>query len=338
MALQKNIKKILKPFHFTPSNLLMKITGQKAIFPFYHAISNKNPNHIKNLYSLKTTKEFISDLDYLLKFYKPVSIEDLHNHITEKNIITKPFFHLSFDDGLREIKNYVAPILKSRGIPASIFINSGFVDNKDLFHRFKASLIIEEFKTISNETIIKQIKSELAENNFTSENLKSVILKLTLQNNNILDKIGEILELNFNEFLINEKPYLSKDELLELSQNNFSIGAHSINHPEYYLINETEQIKQTTESINYIKTNFNQKINTFAFPFTDDKVSKHFFEEIYKNDIDISFGTAGLKNDEFYKNIQRIPFEENASAKEILKNEYLYYCAKSLFGKNTLKR
>ncbi len=321
-----------------PNNLLMRITGKKSIFPFYHAISNEKPKHIKNLYTVKTTKQFIKDLDYILNLYKPVSIDDLHNHITKKTIIKKPFFHLSLDDGLREIKDYVAPILKAKGIPASIFINSNFVDNKDLFHRFKASLIVEKIRATSNINILLRIDLLLHQNNINGEFLEERILKLKYKDNNLFDDIAEILELDYTYFLKNEKPYLSKNELIELTKQGFSIGAHSASHPEYYLLTEYEQIKQTLESINYVKVNFKQNVNTFAFPFTDNNVSKRFFEEIYKNDIDISFGTAGLKNDVFKKNIQRIPFEEKSSAIEIIKNEYLYYCAKSIIGKNTLKR
>ena len=38
--------------------------------------------------------------------------------------------HLTFDDGFRELHDVVAPILLRKGIPATFFVNSAFIDNK----------------------------------------------------------------------------------------------------------------------------------------------------------------------------------------------------------------
>jgi hypothetical protein len=67
----------------------------------------------------------------------------------------------------------------------------------------------------------------------------------------------------------------------------------------------------------------------FAFPFTDYQVSKEFFEGI-KQDVDLCFGTAGLRNDIILFHLQRIGAEKNKikSLELILKKEYLKYMVK----------
>jgi hypothetical protein len=45
------------------------------------------------------------------------------------------------------------PILRRKGVPATVFVNSDFVDNQDLFFRFKAALIIDKNKSIKFEIL-----------------------------------------------------------------------------------------------------------------------------------------------------------------------------------------
>ena len=54
-----------------------------------------------------------------------------------------PVFHLAFNDGWREFHGFIAPVLLDKGIPATCFLNSALIDNKELFYRFRSNLSIE---------------------------------------------------------------------------------------------------------------------------------------------------------------------------------------------------
>ena len=87
------------------------------------------------------------------------------------------------------------------------------------------------------------------------------------------------------------------------------------------------------------KLNIQNKL--FSFPFSDYKVPMSFFTYLTRNaEVDLSFGTAGLKNDPVETHIQRIPVEKDgfSSAEEIIRAEYFYYIGKALLGKNIIKR
>ena len=156
----------------------------------------------------------------------------------------------------------------------------------------------------------------------------------------MLDEIAEIIDLDFNEFLLKKSPYLTSSQITDLIKKGFYFGAHSIDHPEYQYIELKEQIRQTKESIQKICTDFAIDYKIFAFPFTDYKVSKEFFNVIKENEIaENTFGCAGQKTDVIKNNHQRIPFEMGSlSAKKILNSELLYYLLKMPLGKNTIKR
>ncbi len=314
-----------------PFKFLYTLNKQKTIFPLYHSVSDISPIHLKHLYKIKSTKEFVEDLDFYLKNFKRI---DLKLFINEKFINEKTFF-LTFDDGLSEIYDIVAPLLKKKGIPAIFFINSAFVDNLDLFYRYKISLIID--KTFKNTKYQNIVEKYLKKININTSDIKKYLLSLNHKNTNVIEQIAKLLEIDFAEYLQKHKPYMSSNQIKELHNQGFYIGAHSANHFYYSQLTENEQIQQTIDSLDFVIREFNPEFKLFAFPFTDYKVNKSFFERI-STSVDLTFGTAGLKNDSIKFNIQRIPMENGKTAIETIKYEFFYYLIKGIFGKNLIKR
>ena len=291
--------------------LLQIATKKKILLPFYHTVAEEFLPHIKHLYRMKTVTEFQKDLDFLLTHFEPIDVETLYHLHINKIIPEKPVFHLTFDDGLKEIYEIVAPLLLKKGVPATFFINSGFTDNKALFYRYHASLSIENLQKKGNLT----------------NSLKTEILGISYENKEQL--FSYFSQQQIDDFLHQEKPYLTTAQIKTLSNQGFTIGAHSIDHPYYYKIPLIEQLRQTRESLDFVSSIVNQKLRLFAFPFTDFNVSKEFFEEI-KTYIDLSFGTANLKDNKIPYNLQRIVTEKNKikTLESVLKKEYIKYFVK----------
>lgn len=248
----------------------------------------------------------------MVQHFKPISLIELLE-LKKNGFKTKaPCFHLTFDDGLSEIYDVVAPILVKRKIPATFFINSDFIDNKNLFYRFKASILAERFSADG-------------------------LLNISFHEKDEIDNFSKSLNVDFNEYLEKEKPYLTTLQIKNLINQGFTIGAHSQNHPLYNLLDEKEQISQTLNSVNYLKQEFGLDYSVFSFPFTDDGVHKNFFKVIQSH-VDLTFGSAGIKKDSISFNLQRIAMETNHSAEEIIKTQYFYCFLKKLGVKNTITR
>jgi peptidoglycan/xylan/chitin deacetylase (PgdA/CDA1 family) len=307
-----------------PIQSLLKLTTP-VFQPFYHVVSNEKLPHILN-YNYRNTLGFEKELDFFLKYFKPVSLAEL---ISNKDSGVK-IFHLSFDDGLKECAEIIAPILLKRGIPATFFINPGFVDNQKLFHKYKASLILNRLK-ISTDFQAEQL---LNKQDLNGEK----ILKATILQENILDEAAEILGINFKDFLEKQKPYLTTTQILNLQSQGFSIGAHSFNHPEFWKIPEKEQMDEVKKSMNWLVEKVNPAIKAFAFPFTDSGVSLKVLKELKNEDIcDVTFGTAGIKYDELEFHFQRYPVEQPGDFLQNLKAELVYFALRKQIGKATVK-
>ncbi|MDR3705492.1 MAG: polysaccharide deacetylase family protein [Paludibacteraceae bacterium] len=325
-----------------PLKYFINITGKRIIVPFYHCVSDESTLHIKHLYKARTTKSFEKDLDFLLKNYTPIDIHTLTRKLNNNERVKDNCFLLSFDDGLREFYDIIAPILNKKGIPAICFLNSDFVDNKDLFFRYKESIIIDKINTGSSEIERQKIEQWLSEKGLYNNDIESSIKKINYSQKEYLAELAEIVAVDFDDYLEKHKPYLSSEQIKQLIKQGYAFGAHSIDHPLYSDLDLEEQLRQTKQSLEEIAALFKLNYKLFAFPFTDSGVFKDFFETIFSrtNPIaDISFGTSGLKNDPCNRNIQRIPIEvDNFSAEEIIYGEYLYFAVKALLNKNKIRR
>ena len=322
-----------------PLESLVKYSKQGLILPFYHAVSDQNLPHLKHLYPVTRIRRFNEDLDFLKKNFKPISADYLIQNIQNKDFRKEKSFFLSFDDGLRQFHDEIAPILLYRGIPATFFVNTAFIDNKDMFYRLKVSILIDKIRfkelTTGQEILIKSIFSNVGL-------IYKDVCSLRQINDNtkhILNQIAEMLDVSLIDFLKEYQPYLTTDQINNLISQGFQVGAHSVTHPYYPDLKVDEQIKQTLDSIHFLVENFDIKNKLFSFPFTDYQVKKSFFDTI-KPEIDLTFGTANIKLDEIATNLQRIPMEvsNREDAETILKSEYVLYILKKMIHKHIIKR
>src|ERR1700730_3474653 len=127
-----------------PIQLLKKIAPATTLFPYQHLISDKELLHVKHLYPYKNIRQFKMDLEYLLKHFKPVTVNEIAEAFFAGKKLPGNSFLLSFDDGFREVHEVIAPILYAKGVPAVFFIIPAFLDNQKLFYRCKISLVIEK--------------------------------------------------------------------------------------------------------------------------------------------------------------------------------------------------
>ena len=322
--------------------ILRLITGQHFILPFYHAVTDESPLHLKHLYQVRSVKTFENDLDYLLQHYTAVSITDVYNHITGNKPLPKYAFFISFDDGLSEFKEFAWPILKRKGVPVSLFVNPSFVDNKQLFFRFKVALLIDFIQKNQQTKILNEANELLGSMLSSVSDLEVFVRGISYHQRNFLDDLAEYFSIDFNHYLKTHKPYLSSNELVELHAQGVHIGAHSMDHPLFNQLNPDEMLDQLNSSVQWVQSNFNQDIKSFSFPFTDFGMKGDFFETIFnptKSLVDLTFGTAGLKNERFKNHLQRIPVEDyDCNMQQILQKQYVYYLAKAPFFKNTITR
>lgn len=257
------------------------------LIPFYHTISDREIPHLKYAHKYRNWSKFKSDVFFLTKYFKSASsIDELLN---DKNS-----FMLTFDDGLAECYE-ISKYLKHHNIQAIFFICSDFIDNKEMMYVHKISLLLYVYDKLDYSEQLILNKKCYSLGILNSNAFREEISSLTYQQKFVLDQLAEIMEVNFADYLKNEEPYLTSAQINEMIKDGFYIGAHSLDHPYFHLLNEDEIIFQMDNSLKFLdKYNINYKYFAFPFSFNDSLISQNLRENIFGKLADCTFGTRGF--------------------------------------------
>lgn len=304
--------------------------------PVYHTVSNDYLPHLKHIIQYKKEKEFEKDIDQLTKNFQFVTWEEFKDFRKGNFKPKKKIALLTFDDGYSEFYEIVVPMLERKGIYAMNFINPAYIDNKELMYRCKASIIIDKMSIISPTQMRLFAKNNQSEVGI--EKFEKIVLGISYQNRNQLDKIAEEFDINFKDYAQKNEPYMSLNQLHSVTERGFGISNHGFEHPLYHELKLKKQLENTEKASAFLEEN-KFISESFAFPFTDFKVNEEFFREIFaRKNLFCTFGSAGLKWDCFEKNLQRIPMETGKEANQILKEQIAYFKLKKIINRNTIQR
>ena len=303
----------------------LKRTGSGALVTvIYHIVSDEDVPHISHLYPYKRPRQFREDLEFLLKQYSPVGLSEVIDWVEGKKSLPPNCFLLTVDDGLREVYDVMAPILTQKGIPATFFLSSAFLDNRELCYDHKASLLIDRLIRNRSSSEQQAVKEQLREAGISENTLQEAVLRVGYRRRALLDRIAARLQVDVQDYLNKRRPYLTSDQTRQLIDRGFTIGAHGVDHPFYSVLSLEEQLRQTIESMQAIRKTFGLVYGAFAFPHTDAGVSMEFFRQVRRSGfIDITFGTGGLADEQMRCPLPRVSMEDpSQSAAEILAWQY----------------
>lgn len=313
----------LRPYH-PPSGIL---------FPYAHVISDIIPEHVRHLHAVPCIARFESDVDFLCRRYQPLQLSELQQIREHRDKSPARYFLLSFDDGLREVYDVIAPILRKEGVPAIFFLNSAMIDNKQLMWRHKISLLIERAQKIPG-----RIPPQMGVRSTRSLTARLKALRSADEFN--LDDLATFFELDFDEYLQRVKPYLTTSQILELASAGFEFGSHSETHPYFDTLTVVDQKRQVSESVRSIRA-LGVSCRYFAFPFHDSGVPRSVFDHITQLGVTLSFGTSEGRVDSVPFSFQRFSLEGSngdSSLPEILRNQLTKSSIRNLCGTGVIRR
>jgi peptidoglycan/xylan/chitin deacetylase (PgdA/CDA1 family) len=329
MALKRTILKacsIVTPdFYRPPGNILL---------PFAHIVTDHAPLHIKHLYTVPGIAKFKADLDFLCRQYRPLQIAELEQlpRIRADKSSARTFI-LSFDDGMREVYDIIAPILRDKGIPAIVFLNSATIDNRKLMWRHKVSLLIE---CCSQQP--GRIPPQM--NLHRGESLRAKLMAIQFSDEGIVDDMAKFFEIDFDDYLRRYEPYLTSSQILELSHAGYELGAHSDSHPYFCQMAVGDQKKEIFKSVAFIRE-LGLPCRYFAFPFHDSGVPTSVFRYMMELGLILSFGTSEARLDMVAFSFQRFAIDArsgNPSIPDILKELSVKSLARRLSRTEVIRR
>ncbi len=287
--------------------------GRPLVAVFWHAVGEASAlPHIRHLYAPPTPERWRADLDWLLGHFEPLALDEVCAWARGQRRLRRPACFLSFDDGLRQVHDIAWPELQRRGVPFAVFLNSAFVDNADLFFRYKASLLVAQWQQAPPPAAVQRSLAELLPSSLRGLALPQAFLHIGFRQKEVLDAAAHLMGVDFAAFLQEYRPYLNTAQLDAMARAGVAFGGHSHDHPLFAGLDEDACLWQARQSMHWVKSHLpKQSCYPFAFPFTDDGVPASFFAKAQAERLfDCSFGTAGLRGERVAGHVQRHPAEK----------------------------
>ena len=272
---------------------------------------------------------FVDVLKYMLRYFNPVTIEQLDEHYYKGKALPRNPVLFTFDDGFANNYYHAFPVLTQLNCPAVIFLATEYMDNKSGFW-------VERLEYAIHNTEAKRLKITILENGFelplATRAEKEIAFRTILgylksglsfseiegSVQKICDHLGfaSLKNIEDNE----DYRFLTWDEVKEMARFRISFGAHTVNHVNLtYEDSERAEWEIRTSKIE-IERHLCTECIAFCYPFGRSGYNSAMEELIKRAGFRFSFQLGGGLNDRNTNPLllNRIPLGWGSKKEEVL--------------------
>lgn len=246
-----------------------------------------------------TVEEFGWQMELISRYMTPLSLSEAMDCM-RKERLPKGAICVTFDDGYADNLTLAAPILQQRGIPATVYVASDFLNGGIMWN----DAIIESIKNTS-QTSLDLTEQSLGIFGLSSKSERyHSAMRLIRQVKNLNPEVRDrLVSVVVNQLgCCPDDLMLTDTQLLALSQKfAIDIGGHTCAHPILTSIDKDSAGSEIIKNKEYLEGVINKKVRHFAYPngryrqdYNDVHVSivKEFgFESAVSTDIGCSSAT-----------------------------------------------
>jgi len=287
--------------------------AHRAIIVFYHRIANLSRLSV-------SPEKFAEHLDVLTKYFIPIKLSNLINHIYDGTLPKKAIV-VTFDDGYADNFWNAYPLLKRFGVPATIFVTTGFIgSNKEFLGDELERLILR--KTVmqqhqeDNDLKVSKIQELCLEIDGRVRQWKLTTEEERLRAYHEIHDLMKPLPPEQREAILeqlrlwvgasrNGRPeyrFMTVEELVAIGNEGLvEIGAHTVNHPDLTMIPPERQRWEITMSKQHLEEWLGRVVDLFAYPYghVNDVTRQIVIEAGFKAACSTKRGAVTHKSDPF---------------------------------------
>lgn len=298
LFLKKSLAEIL--FRTGITDQILKRNRRSVILTYHHVLPD-NDQLIRfiqpGMYVLASS--FKKHLTYLKKHFNIIPLDHLVDLKLEKSCI------ITFDDGWSDNYTTAYPILIKHNVPATIFIATNKIGSKDWPWPDKISLIIHGADgndlNIISKLIFEKIRSlsmnipltrglNVMKKSIFKEEVISIIKNLPHEE--ALNLVSDIqLHTGNIAYTIHDRnPWLSWNEINEMSEQGISFNPHTHNHVILTNVSPEAAEKEVFLSQQIIAHHLKKKPSSFSYP--NGNYNSHIISIMRKHGISLAVTTA----------------------------------------------
>lgn len=230
---------------------------------YYHRVNDDGDPFFPSI----STAQFESQMQYLARHYKIVSMSQLMDHLREGGS-SGAVVGITFDDGYADNYHNAFPILERYRIPATIFLTTGNLDSGE---RLWFEQLAEALKKTTREYIDVEIDiprrlwTRTQEERLASNERIFELLRV-LEDSERRAQLAEILKQLGPVACDRKNRMLTWDQVRFMGMNRIEFGGHTVNHPFLSRLTPENAAWEISECKRRIEEEVEGPVDYFAYP------------------------------------------------------------------------
>lgn len=251
-------------------DLTRKITPNLLTVLNYHRINDTVREDFDTFHPnvSATSSGFATQMDHVARKYNVISGTDLATFIKGRHQLPAHAAIITFDDGYYDNYANAYPILKSRNLPAIIFLATDFIgSHKPFFWDLTAYCFFHTKKEQAQFPLLgAQRWADRPTRGVVMQRLIEALKKVTdMEKQKIIEKLPQILGVDVPDDAF-KNLMMSWSNAKELSENGIELGAHTASHPILTRISLDKTSKELLNSKGRIEAEIGKRVVSFAYP------------------------------------------------------------------------
>lgn len=264
-----------------------------AAILFYHRFSLGSSDG--DLLPCLDIGEFEKQMRHIKRWYTVISMDELDKRLTSREKFPLPSMTITIDDGYLNNYKLAFPVLKELDLHVMVYLATGFIGTKNaLWVDDLADILLSTklgsfcFPELFGDEVL-DISTHWRKIETLTRFYEKMVGLEHLQKILIMRKLFEGLGGNEVRKHNPDRRMLNWNEVIEMSRNGVSFGAHTVNHPTLSKMELSEAKREIFESKMEIEARIGGKVRHFAIP--NGKV-EDFNEELKKYCKEIGISTV----------------------------------------------
>lgn len=176
---------------------------------------------------------------------------------------------ITFDDGYADNCEVAMPILQSLGMPATVFVTTGFLNGGCMWN----DIVIESFRRTSYDSAnlddllpepgLKTLRlaAPMDRRGALESVINAVKYLVAGQRLAVVNRIAERLGVTLPSNLM-----MTSAQVLALRKGGLQVGAHTVSHPILTTLSTDEARREMQDSKNFLEQLLGERVGLFAYP------------------------------------------------------------------------
>lgn len=269
--------------HFSGVLKLLRALARnpRALVLRYHSVAATEEQATLYLdHGLTITPEaFERQLQFLQSRYTIVPLQDLVQRLRQGLPPYNRAIAITFDDGFRDNYTYAFPLLRRYQVPATFYLTTGCIDNRQLFWVAHLRYLLTLTQVPTVQTTTEPFTFDLAHTAAREEAFRTLVVRMknipTAQRLALLAELAEKLAVDTTPL---RQLMMTWSEVRDMHSQGMSFGAHTVTHPNLPNTTVAEAEQEIRDSKEMTEAHLRTPILDFSYP--NGRGSRHITEEV----------------------------------------------------------